>query len=638
MERPYLKRRLRAVLLADVVGYSRLMNADEEGTHLRLTRAVKEAIEPTIAAYGGQLIRSMGDGFLVEFDSAFEAVRCGLEIQNALAQRDLEIAVDLRIRLRIGINTGDVIPDQRDIYGNSVNIAARLEQLAEPGAVYVSSGVRDQLRGDPGLSFADWGEHQVKNIDHPIHVFRVDEVLQEGRHYPSHWKFIARRLRRASGFQRLRPLYLIAAGLIIAATLGLSAIPVWRGAWSPWQHASILVLPFKNLSGDPAQNYLADAVTVDLTTELSRMRHVLVISPATALTFKKKDVDPRRISEEIGVRYVLAGDIRRTGAQVMTDTQLINASSGVQIWADRFTDTFVNLNALEDAVTGRIANSLNVELVKAEARRIERVAQPNALDLRLRAEAIFFSGVTPKHTLAARQLLEQSVVLDPNSAHAWAQLAAITASDYLDHWNHAGPKELDRADEADRKALGLDPDLALAHLAKGFIDKARGDHQAALAAFGRAIELDRNFALAYVHKGDELILLGRPGEAPPLVERAIKLSPRDPSLGIFYWILGRAHFYAGEYQEAVPWLRKSIEVRPNLWFNRLYLVSAYALLEERTQAEKTLAEFKRRFSHPVYTVALVRSHEHPRPGDNAVVAAAHEKFYAGLLSAGMAAR
>ncbi len=638
MERPDLKRRLTAILLADVVGYSRLMSADEEGTHLRFSRAVKEVIEPRTAQYGGRLIRSMGDGLLIAFESAFDAVGCGIAIQKELSARDLEIAADLRIRLRIGINTGDVIRDERDIYGHSVNIAARLEQLAEPGAVYVSSGVRDQLRGDPGLSFLDRGERQVKNIDDPIHVFRVEEIPEDGRRYRSAWRHIAARLRRASGFRRLRPLYLAAIGVIIAGTLGVSMIPVWRGLWSPWQHPSILVLPFKNLSGDPAQNYVADAVTVDLTTDLSRMRDVLVMAPATALTFKGKDVDPRRISEKLGVRYVLAGDIRRAGAEVVTDTQLINAPTDVQIWAVRFKNAFANLTALEDAITGRIAASLDVALVKAESRRVEKVAHPNALDLRLRAEAIFFSGVTPKHTLAARRLLREAVTLDPNSAQAWARLATITASDYLDHWNHAGPAQLRQAEEADQKALALDPNLALAHLAAGFIHKAQGDQRAALAAFSRAIALDPNLALAYVHEADELILLGEPGKAPPLVERAIKLSPRDPSVGIFYWILGRAYFYAGRYRHASEWLAKSVEVRPNLWFNRLYLVSAYELLGERAQAEKTLAEFSRRFAHPAYTVAHVEALEHPSPHDNAVVAAAHKKFYDGLLSAGMAAR
>jgi adenylate cyclase len=638
MERPDLKRRLTAVLLADVVGYSRLMSADEEGTHRRLSRALKEVIEPKTAQYGGRMIRSMGDGLLVEFDSALDAVRCGIEIQTALPGQDLELAADLRIRLRIGINTGDVMRDERDIYGHSINIAARLEQLAEPGTVYVSSGVHDQLRGTQGLSFVDRGQHLVKNIDHPIHVFRVEEVGEGRGRFSSHWPLLAARLRVAGGFRRLPPVALVVAGLIIAGAFGLSTVPIWRGDWNPWRQASILVLPFKNLGNDPAQDYLADAVTVDLTTDLSRLRNVLVIAPATALSFKGKAADPRRISREIGVRYVVAGGIRRAGAQVVTNAQLINAASGVQIWADRLENKFEDLEDLEAAVTGRIAASLDVQLIKAESRRAAQVAQPDALDLRLRAEAIFFGSVTPKHTLAARRLLEQAVVLDPNSAEAWARLAEITASDYLVHWNDTGPRQLREADEADRKALALDPNLALSHLANGFIHRAQGDHQAALEAFSHAIELDPNFALAYVHKADELILLGRPGEAPPFVEHAIKLSPRDPSLGIFYWVRGRAHFYAGQYREAIPWLRKSVEVRPNLWFNRLYLASAYALLGEREEAGKTLAAFNRRFSHPVYTVALVQSHEHRSTSDNAVVVAAHAKFYEGLRRAGMAAR
>lgn len=635
MESAPLRRRLSAVLLADVVGYSRLMSRDEEDTHLRLSRLVEELFAPKVAQHGGRMIRSMGDGLLVAFDSAHDAVRCGLEVQHGLAEYNEAIAGAERIELRIGINTGDVIFDERDIYGNSVNIAARLESLADPGAVYVSAGVHDQLRGNPDLSFADRGYQWVKNIDHPIRVFRVAEM--EAPAPPPALPRWLRRLRPVRELRRSRVWYIAALGVILFGTLGVMTFPIWRNIWSPWQRASILVLPFKNLSGDPAQNYFADAVTEELTTDLSRMRHVLVISPATAFTFKGKPLDTRRVGREIGVRYLLEGSVRHVGAQIETNARLIDAASGTQLWADHFENAFVNLIALEAAITGRIANALDVQLISAESRRASAIANPDALDLRLRAESIFFSGLTPQHTLAARRLLERVVRLDPDSAEARARLAEITASDYLDHWNNAGAEDLVKAEDAVQQALALDPNLALAHLASGFIHHARGEDEEALEAFSRAIELDSNFALAYSHKGNELVALGRPDEAPPLLEKAIELSPRDPSLGIFYWHLGRAHFFAGRYDKAVPWLRKSVEVRPNLWYNRLYLASAHALLGQNDQAVQLLADFRRRFPR-LGTLAQVDAYERRSPLTNSVAVKARAHFHKGLLRAGMPAQ
>lgn len=638
MERADLKRRLTAVLLADVVGYSRLMNRDEEGTHLRLSRLVEEIVEPKTAQYGGRLVRSKGDGLLIEFDSGLDAVRCGLEIQQALAERAQAAGGEPPIRMRIGVNTGDVIFDERDIYGHSVNIAARLESLAEPGAVYVSASVHDQLRGHPGLAFADMGYRRVKNIDRPIRVFRVEAVRKGRTGLLPRARDWAGRLRPAAVLRRSPAAYLFALGTIVAGTLGLTMFPIWHAYWPAWRHASILVLPFRNFAGDPGQDYVADAVTDDLTTDLSRVRDLLVISPATAFTFKGKPPDLRQLSSDLGVRYVLQGSIRRSGARVVTNIQLIEAASGVQVWADRFDNRFADLNRLEDTITGRIANSLDVQLISAEARRAAQRANPDALDLRLHAESLFLSAITPEHDLAARKLLEQSVRLDPSSAEAWARLAEITASDYFQHWNNTGPDQLAEAAAAVEKALALDPDLALAHFANGFIHRARGEHQAALAAFDRAIALDPNFALAYKEKADELILLGHPDEAPPLVERAIELSPRDPSLGIFYWVLGRGYFYAGQYRQAIPWLIKSVEARPNVWYNRLYLASAYGLLHETGEAGKILGDFRRRFTNRLYTVALIASFEKRNPSGNPLVVAARDKFHEGLLQAGMAAR
>lgn len=404
---------------------------------------------------------------------------------------------------------------------------------------------------------------------------------------------------------------------------------------APSPRASILVLPFRNATGDRAQDYFTDAVTSDLTVDLSRMRDIAVISAATALTYKGTTLDPRQIGRELGVRYLVVGSIARIGDLIRTNVQLLDAASGQQLWGDRFENRFVDLGGLEDAITGRIAASLNIQLVRAEGRRADQVPQPDALDLRLRATSLFYSSVAPEHTLATRRLLQQSAALDPSSAETWARLGEVIASDYQTGWNDTGTEQLKEAEEAVGKALRIDPNHALAHVAHGLIQKARGEHHSALEAFTRAIELDRNFAFAYAHKGNQLILVGRPAEAPPLVEQAIGLSPHDPHIGIFHWIVGRALFFSGEYREAIPWFRKSIENRPNLWFNRLYLVSACALANMPDEATRALSEFNRVFSNPAYTLDIVALREAATPNDNPSVVAAREMFHQGLLRAGM---
>jgi adenylate cyclase len=634
MEPAHLRRRLTAVLLADVVGYSRLMSIDEEGTHVRLADFVKDLIEPKIAENNGRLIRSMGDGFLVEFASALDAVRCGLDIQRAFADHNAGLAPDRQIQLRIGINTGDVIVDERDIYGNSVNIAARLEGLAEPGEIYVTRGVRDQLQGYPDFSFEDRGDRRVKNIEYPIRVYRVRYLRDQDRK----WLTAARRRFSRAAYKLGRPTAVLAAVALVIAAVSTVGVVTWRDEGRRPARASILVLPFANLSNDPAEEYFADAVTDDLTTDVSRLSGAFVIARATAFTYKGKAVDARQVGHECGVRYLLEGSIKRIKTRVQTNARLIDAASAVQIWADRFDNEVTDLFELQEAITGRIAASLDIQLIRAESRRAiaERPASPDAVDLRLRAMGLYISGITPEHTLAARQLLEQAVRLDPQSAEAWAWLADLLASDYLNRWNDTGKDQLKEAEEAAQRAVAIDPHLALAYLAYGFIHRAKGENAQALDSINQALVLNPNFARGYAQKANELTNVGRPQEAPPLAEKAIRLSPRDPSLGVFYWIIGRAHFFAHRYRDAIPWLRKSVDARPNLWYNRLYLVSAYALSDDEANARAALNEFNGRFAG--YTLARVGMREQEIPNSNPVVGAGLEQFHEGLRLAGMPER
>jgi len=636
-----LKRRLAAVLLADVVGYSRLMSIDEENTHVALADYAKDVIEPKVAARGGRLIRNKGDSFLAEFDSAMSAVRCGLDVQDVLADHNAALPADRRIQLRIGINTGDVIVDEHDIYGNSVNIAARLEGLAEPGEIYVTRGVRDQLEGHPGLLFEDRGERKVKNIRAPIRVYRVQDLRGQPRPFSRELTVFGRRFQLAAFRFRSRATVLSSVVLATAVTFGAAGLPAWRDQALVPPRASLVVLPFSNFSGDPEQDYLADAVTDDLTTDLSRLPGAFVIASATAFTYRGRAVDVRQIGQECKVRYLLEGSIRRSGTRVQTNARLVDTSSAAQIWGDRFENEFTNLTELQDAITGRIASSLNIELVKAENRRAiaERPADPDATDLRLHAMALLVSPITHEHHLAARRYLEESLRLDPQSAESWSQLAHVMMNDYYSHWLTAEETLdhlLQRAADAAETALRIDPTVAMAHQADGLVRRARGDHQGALDSFDRAIQLDPNFARAWAQKANELVMVGRPNEAPPLALKAISLSPRDPAIPVFYWIIGRAYFVMGKYNDAITWLRKSVELRDNAWYSRAYLVSAYALTgrDKQPEAIAALNEFKIKFSeHTVQRIRAVYEKENPQsdPGMQASI----RELSKGLLSAGV---
>jgi TolB-like protein/Tfp pilus assembly protein PilF len=621
------------------------MSVDEESTHLRLSDYIKNSIEPKISEHGGRLIRSAGDGLLVEFDSAVEAVYCALEIQHELAARDAGIAADRRLRLRIGINAGDVIADNQDIYGNSVNIAARLEAVAGPGEIYVSRSVRDQLQGHPDLVFEDRGQRKVKSLSQPIRIYRVRRVEQQQRRaFPADLFDGTRAFSRAVFFAHRRSAIWTSILLAVAASITVAALPLRRDYALLSPRASIMVLPFRNVSSIPGQDYFADAVTDDVTTDLSRLSDTVVISPGTAFTYKGKAVDPRQIGREFGVRSLLEGSIRKDGMQVQTNAQLVEARTAAHIWADRFDTELADLSELQDAITGRIASSLHIQLLQAEHRRAmaERPADPDAVDLRLHAMALIVAGPSPEHHLSARQFLEESLQRDPQSAESWSQLAGLLVNDYLNDWNEAkqsaeaGKDLLRRAEKVLAEALKIDPTVAAAHLADGFIRRAKGDHQGALDAFDRAVQLDPNSARAYAQKANQLVMVGRPKEAPPLVLKAIALSPRDPYAGTFYWVIGRAYFVMQNYDDAIVWLRKAVEVRPNVWYSRAYLLAAAAHLGRHEQPElrAALSDYNGGFSG--YTVQRIRElYEKELPHTDPVMQAGIQALYDGLQKAGV---
>jgi adenylate cyclase len=638
MEHVQLKRRLTAVLLADVVGYSRLMSMDEEGTHTRLSNCVENLIEPTVGAYQGRLTRRKGDGLLAEFDSAVDAVRCAVDIQRRLAEATAER--NHKIQLRIGINTGDVIVDAPEVYGNSVNIASRLEGLAEPGGIYVSEAVREQLLGQPRLSLQSLGERRVKNIDRPVRVYRVVGEQEAGLGSAPGAKVLARLFAgRPINFSRRGTITSVVIVTAIAA-IGVSGLSIWPARVLFSQEPSIMVLPFRNSSGDPGQDYIADAVTDDLTTDLSRLADTLVIAQATAFTYKGKSVDVREIRREFGIRYMLEGSVGRVGRRVQANAELVDTGSATAIWADRFETDVTSLFELYDAVTGRIAASLHLQLLRAEYRRAlaEHPTDPDAVDLRLRAMSDL-EHENRERSLAARKNFEKSLDQDKSSAETRSQLALLLVRNYVRGWSDNSKDDLDAAKKYIDEALANNPSnatAATAYLARGELLRVKGDDQGALDAFEEALRFNHDLPLALAQKANQLVFLGRATEAPTEVEKAINMSPNDPALWNFYWVMGRAYFAMRNYDTAINWLQKSVELQPKVWFNRVHLIAAYALTNRLgdSEARSELNEYRTKFKGwglPAIQFWFAKTQPKPKPAFKANL----DELYKGLELAGL---
>jgi adenylate cyclase len=617
------RRRPMAVMLADVVDYSGMMSRSEDETHARFARHAGELIEPTIAKYNGRLVRSMGDGILVEFSNAVDAVRCALDIQRGLAVRQADEKKD-RIQLRIGINYGDVLVDQRDIYGNSVNIAARLEALASPGTVCVSQSIYDQIRTLPQFFFADRGERRVKNIPHPVHVY---EVAYERIKVP----FLRWSAARLSGT-------VIAAAIGAVAVAALTSVLMFGALHGTVARTNrIVVLPFKNFDGVTGEDsYLADAITDDLTTELSRLQRAWVIASGTAFTYKDKPSDPRQIGRDLKVRYALEGSVHRAGPLVQVNAQLIDTESGTNLWANSFAYETSSLIDLQDKLMGRIATSLNDEVIKSGVRHEvgTLAADHNPLDERMRAMAATTAFPTPESALEVRRHAEAGLMADPDNARLLGILAFWLGSDVLNGWNGAGKPEVDRAEAAAKKAISIDPSVAIAHHALGWVHRIRGDHKAALVSFKETIRLDPNFAAAYAQAANEMVFLGDAKGAIPMAEKAIELSPKDKSIHVFGWVLGRAYFAVGDYEKAAKALGASVSARQNLWFTQAWWIAALALCNKDTEAKQALEGFKRLHSTRS-ELATITQYYSDAQYQNAPTKAAVAQLLNGLKKAGV---
>ena len=542
-----VRRKLTTILAADVEGYTRLMHADEEAT-LETLGEYREIIDGLIARHDGRVFSTGGDSVLAEFGSAVESVRCAISIQEEIAGRNTELADDRKLMFRIGINVGDVMVRDGDLFGDGVNVAVRLEGLAEAGGVCVSGSVFEQVKHKTECAFEDLGLQQVKNIEDPVHTYRV--ILQGSKAETE------------------------ADPTTTAAVLSRPALAV---------------LPFTNLSGDPEQEYFADGLSEDIITALSAWRAFPVIARNSSFIYKGKSVKVQQVAADLGVRYVLEGSVRKSGERVRVTAQLIDAKTGHHVWAERYDRELADIFDLQDEITRRIAAIVAPELEKAEQRRsvTKRTENLDAWECCGRGWA-YLRQFTKPAIEQARGMFTRAIALDPNYSQAYSGLA------YSHHRDiHLGYTE-DRAEsirklcEVAERAVALDDADSLAHWVLGMANLWSGRLEQALAEQERAVALNPSDGNALNGLGNALILSGRADDAIPYFENALRLNPRDPRIHIYYAFLARAHLDAHHYDEAAAWARKSIQVGTPVLDEQLILAAALGHLDRPAEARAVL--------------------------------------------------
>jgi adenylate cyclase len=558
-------RRLAAILTADVAGYSRLMGADEEGTLERLKALRRELIDPKIAEHHGRIVKTTGDGLLVEFASVVDAVRCAVAVQQAMPERNTGVTADSRIELRIGINLGDVIVEGDDIYGDGVNIAARIETLADPGGVFVSNTVHDQVRDRLPFVFEDLGEQQVKNITRPVRVYRVRAESPHLNPPP-----------RAEEGSALGPL------VGAAAPLSLPDKP------------SIAVLPFANMSGDPEQEYFVDGMVEEIITALSRIRWLFVVARNSSFSYKGKSPDVKQVGRELGVRYVLEGSVRKGGNRVRITGQLIDAVSGTHLWADRFDGLIEDVFELQDKVASSVAGVIEPALQAAETARSagRPTADLTAYDLYLRAYAMYLSSVSAMQIPEALRLMEQAIARDPRYGPAlgWAALCCFR----MVQTDRSEDREADRLKgiEFARRALevaGDDPGTLIS--AAEALAWFGEDIGAMMALVDRALALNPNFARGWHISGVLRLYAGQPDIAIEHLQAALRLSPRA-RVGPSLLIIGFAHFFCRRFEQAMPKLLLALQEDPGWTQPYRYLAACYAHMGRLDDAREIIARLR----------------------------------------------
>lgn len=648
MEHVDLKRRLAAILCVDMVGYTRLMSVAEEATHAAYTEHLAEVFEPKVTRYRGRIVKSTGDGFIAEFESVVNAVECATETQSEIGRRTSDVPADRRIAYRIGINLGDIIVEQNDIYGDGVNIAARLQEMAPAGGICVSQTVFEQVRAKLPTRFDDLGRRRVKNIADPIRVYRVvGAVAGEGR---------LAHLRRAVSDWR------VLAGLGTAAVvLAAIAVALDIGGLSPWFTAerplaarlavptdkpSIAVLAFENMSNDQKQQYFAEGIAEDITTDLSKLAGLFVISRSSSFSYKDTGKDSQTIARELGVRYLLQGSVRRSGEMVRINTQLIDGNTGMHVWAARHDSNINEIFDVQDKISGEIVSALSVRLRTGEGKpqRLLGTKSVAAYDAYLQGWAFYRRLDSTNHGRAVA-LFERAIALDPGYAQAHAALAATYLAVRNNGWT-VGRKSDDpmtimvnaqkHARELMMKAQGhiakaLRNPTPLSHRVKSQILSQQRKHDEAIQEAAKAITLDPNDADSYAQLGLALVWAGRASDALEPLNKAIRLNPNYPDLYLAY--LGIAHFVLQDHSKAMGLLEQSIERNPGNELTLVHLIAAYGHLGRQKEAKTVIGRIDQSRAErglPQYVVKTARRLLPYRHGQDAL------HLLVGLHKAGVA--
>jgi TolB-like protein/class 3 adenylate cyclase/Flp pilus assembly protein TadD len=637
-------RKVAAILVADIVGYSRLAGAEEERTLARLRTLRSDLIDPTIAIHGGRLVKRTGDGAVVEFRSVVEAVRSAIEVQSGLADRNAGVPEGQRIVSRVGIHLGDIVEEaDGDLMGDGVNIAARLQAICEPGGICLSAAAYEQVRDKLQVTFVDLGQQKLKNIARPVRAYSLKLGATVGGPPVA---------RKASG----KTSVWLGLGVALVAALGAGGWLGWRMLAPPPTPASavaaaadeklalaprlsIVVLPFANLGGDPGQDYLVDALTDELTTSLARLHDSFVIARNTAMIFKGKPIDAKAIGKDLGVRYVLEGSVQPSGDRMRVNAQLIDAGSGAHLWAEQFDTPRADLLQTQDAIVTHLTHAMDFQLFEAEAARLKRAPAANrdAEDLSLQCIAgSWKAGGIGKEADAASALCEQALAIDPNNVRALMGLA--WKSFKLASTGVSGdPKgDLERADALASKALALDPNWTALHQLKGFILLVQARYPEAVAEHERALALDPSNVYAAEGLGWDYADRGEFDKGIEYFDKAIRASPHDSSL--VYWYGGKAfaNFGLKRYDQAIEWARQAIAINPNYTqYVHATLAAALALTGQETQAREALTRYLALPSTgPLKTIAAWKAYFSSQGGYPPRIEA-NERMYDGLRKAGM---
>jgi len=580
------ERKLSAILSADVKGYSRLMRADEDET-IRTVTTYRTAIAKLVEQYRGRVVDSPGDNVLAEFGSGVDAVNCAVEVQRELAERNEELPTERKMEFRIGVNSGDVVHEGERIYGDGVNIAARVEGLAEGGGICISGTVYDSIEGKLGLEFEYMGEHEVKNIDKPIRAYRI---LME----------------TAS-----------ATDMSSAESMTLH-VP---------DKPSIAVLPFTNMSGDPEQEYFSDGITEDIITALSRSPWLFVISRNSSFAYRGKAVDVKQVSRELGVRYILEGSVRKAGNRVRVTSQLIDGTLGSHVWAEKYDGELQDIFELQDDITKQVVSSIHTQIHLDMGEMVKRRERPDlsTWDLIARGWKVFYE-LTEESLAAAETLFRRAVASDPTSCEAHFLLAGVLSHQVMMGYISDKDTIISRAYELAKRAVALDDRNEYAHWILGVIELWRRNHDMAIAELERAVELNPNCSLAYGTLGTVLSYSGEPDQSIKNNEMAIRSNPKDISIFFRFSGIAMAHFVAGRYTEAAQWARKSTHRKPSWRLGHAVLAASLAQLNHLGEAKEAVDNYLQMF--PDATISGLQHLPFKNPDD------AH-RFEMGLRNAGL---